>query len=180
MPNFEGSIIVRSSDGSTFDDYLFEAELDEILNVDYLGEPTTTITPGSVAYIAVNHSSNIVIDSVVPTDGSIQFYNVESREKIDPSVLFAGRTAEDADVHDLPVIPNSYSLEYLGRPGKVSAAASAFGQVSLTGDVTKTPFMAKITTTYQVKIYKLFVPDMVLAEDESYPIAIVFYISKVA
>jgi hypothetical protein len=62
----------------------------------------------------------------------------------------------------------------------VSAAASAFGQVSLTGDIAKTPFMAKITTTYQVKIYKLFVPDMVLAEDESYPIAIVFYISKVA
>lgn len=179
MANFEGTIIVRSSDGGPLGDYLFYAEIDDVLNVDALGEKISSFSPGSTAYISVNHSSNIIIDSVVPTDGSIQFYETAGREKINDGVLFASRDADDPDTEDLPVIPGSYAVECLGRVGRLTSAANSYGQVTLTGDITKTPFMANITTQYSAKIYKLSIPDVQLDEDETYPIGVVFYISMV-
>lgn len=179
MAKFEGSIIVRSSDGSVAGDYLFHVELDDTLNIDSNGEIISNIVPGSTVYIAVNHSTDIIIDSVVPTNGSIQFYQNSSRTFVEEGSLFSGRLADGADEYDFPVVPGSYSIEYLGRPGKVTSSVNSAGQVTLTGDISKTPFMAKITANYPVKIYKFTTPDVTLGKDESYPIGIVFYISKV-
>ena len=174
----EGTILVKYRAGSIKGDYLFNIDIDDILNVDEVGDSKSSFGPGDQVYIAVNHSTNVIIDEVVSTDGSVQYIGSESRNKID-TTLFAGREAEDLDKYEFDVVPSKYTIKYLGRAGSVTPAADPIGRVSLTGDADKAPFMASIDTEYAVKVYRLSVPEMELEEDESYPIGIVFYISLV-
>lgn len=177
--SIEATTVVTFGEGvSSQTDYLFTIEIDKLFNLDPDGNIKSTFDPDDgPVYLAVNKTSNVTITAVVSTDGSIQSVGNETRSEQQQN-LFASRDQNDIDTLQLAHAFASLSYSYLGRQGNVSSSTSSIGQVTLTPAISLTPFMADISISYPVVIYKLNPPEgLNLGEEDTYNIGVVFYIT---
>ncbi len=172
--SIETTVVIDFGEAVDKEDYLALIELDDISN-----NNTTSFGPGSQPVIGAHFSNNIVINEIVPTDGSIIPLGVASRSNVS-STSFISRIPGNEDTYRLPVIPTSVSTEYKGRSGITSENTETVGGiVEYIGDVTATPFIAEYTCTYSTRLYKLIPPPLILDPKETYDILIVFYLTLV-
>jgi len=158
-------------------EYIFNIALDDTLNVDSSGEVVTQFGSGDEVYLIVNKSSNVTVDAVVVTDGSISYVGAVSRSG-EEQVLFSKRDSSDDAVHSMAIVPTTVDVTYTGsRSGAYTKEVSSIGVVSFDPDITKTPFLANLIYSYNCSLYKLQAPVLSLAADETHNIAVVFYIT---
>lgn len=166
----ETSVVVDFGNAPDGTQYLFNVEQDEESN----GNQTSFIIGDSVTF-KVNHSENVTIVSVVATHGTVSEGGLVVRESVE-EVLFASRDAANPSEHVLSVVPQSSVVEFLGRQGALTKTTPYSNAVQYTADVLLTPYRAKITSQYQCKLFTLQSPSIILAEDKTYTIDVVFYI----
>ncbi len=187
----EATTVVSFNSSSDTEDYIFNIELDDTLNLDSEGKPgNTSFAPEDVVYLFVNKSHNVDINAVAVTAGSVHSLGGGSRAGEDIH-LFATREimskADEIEVvagvkdypglHTLNFITTSCNVSYIGNIGRVTAKTTSINGLSYYPDVARTPFMAKFNYTYGGRGYKVKPPIMVLAEDETFSLAVVFYIT---
>lgn len=172
----QATTVVSFNDNNDTTDYIFKIELDETLNLDENGDVKTSFSPGDVIYLQVNKSSNVDITAVAVTDGSITSTGVGAR-KGETSNLFSNREVATDDEFTLDRIPTNCAVSYTGKQGAVEQSVTNIGQYKFVPDITSTPFIAKFNYSYKVNSYKYVAPTLDLEEDETYDVAIVFYIT---
>lgn len=136
----------------------------------------TTFPPGSDIYLLANRSSNVSIDDVRVTDGSIVSQGVVSRSG-EESNLFTGIEDSADDEYQLSVVPSNVTTSYMGNTGRLDQATSNTGITTFLHNVNYAPFLADFAYDYSCNLYKLQSPTMTIEEDETYSIAVVFYIT---
>lgn len=152
-------------------------ELDNILNVDSEGNNKTSFAPGDDIFFRLQVSSGVVIEDIIPTDGTVQNLGAVSRSS-EETTVFLSREADNPTKKTLSYIPNgSISITYIGRSGSVSRAQKTNLSVEYTGDINSVPFLAEFTYNYNIGSYVLRTPNIELTENESYPIVIVVYLN---
>lgn len=176
--NIETTIVVEFGVES---DYLSNVKLDPILNTTTDSEGNevekTSFQPTDKVYISAHFSDNVVVNSVVATDGAVVQQDMVSRTE-NASVLFASRDELNPDEYETPVIPSSVGVTYSGRVGSLSESLTSLGGKVFTADVANTPFLAEFVMGFSARIYKLDPPSgLVLEEDETYTVHVVFYIT---
>lgn len=169
----ETTIKVVFNSGSDAESLIL-AELDDTLNVNDDGESVSSFAPGDEPYIRFNASSNVRIDEVVSTSGGVLDLGSEPRT-LEVEQLFVGRDEEDELTFS--VIPDSIDVSYIGNVGSFITEALSFGRVKYIGNAESTPFLMQASVNYTAKIYQLIPPDLDLAEDETYNIHVVFYVT---
>jgi len=172
----EATTVVSFNKTSDTTDYVFNLELDDILNLDSEGEPKSSFSPDDVVYILANKSSNVSITAVKSTAGNVSNLGGVSRNG-DTTNLFAGRDPDEDDTFELGIIPTSVDISYIGNLGRLSEEVSGIGVRTYTHNVDYAPFIAEFNYNYNCASYKLSPPPMDLGEGESFPIAVVFYIT---
>ncbi len=168
----EATAVVNFGTGGTGGDpYLLFLDIDS-LDID--GSKKTSFAPGENAIIQVNHSRNIKLTQVIPTDGSIYERGSVVRSIVNRN-LFLSKEADNPSEYTLPIIPITTNVSYIGRTGSLVSEESVEGIVKLVASTSRAPFIAEITSSYNCSLYELFPPDLDLEEGESYSIAVVFY-----
>lgn len=167
----EATVVIDFGEAVDTSSYLAVIELDEESN-----DEKTSFTMSDQPVIAAHFSNNVRIDAVVSTDGNVQSIGSVTRSKESTNV-FASRILGEESTYRLPVVPTTYSTAYAGRQGAITAEKIVGGIVELSGDVTKTPFLAKYVCNYVTNLYQLIPPDIELVDDETYEIVIVFYLT---
>lgn len=187
----QGTIVVDfTSTSSSPSDYLFSAEVDKTLNLNSDGEIKGIFEPGDKVFIAVNHSTNIRIDSVVCTDGTIVRESVIRKPdgglETNPvtrdgseEMFFTSRKADEPSTVELSKVCTSMTQTYYGRGGSINYDTSPVGVVVATGNVAFTPFIAAMKYKYKATVYKLSLPNVPVSQELDHPVGVVFYISEI-
>ncbi len=140
----------------------------------------TTFPPESDVYLIINKSSNVTIDEVRCTGGSIRKQGTVTRtgssDNLFPEIE-EPEEGEDANTYSLDVVPTDVDISYVGNRGRLSEEISSVGIATYTHNVRYAPFIAKFDYEYDCTLYKLKSPTMSLAEAETYSLGIVFYIT---
>ena len=157
-------------------DYVFNIQLDDVLNINSDGDVVTQFGSGDKVYMTANKSTNVTVDAVVSTDGVMSYLGSVSRSGKD-QVLFTQREKAEDDIHTMAIVPTVVDVTYTGRLGAYTKETSRIGVVSITPDIAKTPFLANLLYDYSCSSYKLQAPILDLETDETYNIAVVFYIT---
>lgn len=177
----EATTRVQFNEGSVDTNAIFNITPDDVLNVDDEGNIISTVYPGESFFYWVNHSPNLVITEVVCTHGSIVQLGTVVRG-ITENKLFASRAhdEEDRDEYNVPVIPTAVVDTALGRTYReieTEVDEVTRAQTKRIVPVFSAPVMVSFETTFQALSYRFTAPALNLAEDEKYPIGIVFYVS---
>jgi len=141
---------------------LVKIELDGAVNLDASGTEKTTFEPGDQPVFLVHHEPSLVIAAVSCSSGSIQDLGMVERER-----------SQRMQWQEL----QSQELEYLpsGRPTITwfgnDAGLSVVGRTLTPSGVV--PAVCDIAMVIAAHQYRLIPPDIVLAEEEDYPILIV-------
>lgn len=175
MSNSEATILVELGASSTSDGFIWDADVDEYMEEQLYGEDHSQFSPGETMYIRVHHSSNVTIDSFAVTAGTIVAAGTSTRDEEDTAV-FTSRDLDEPTTYTINKVSINPSFAYVGNDGYISQATGDNGEKILTGDVNKTPFVAIVSYSYNVSLYKVFIPDSMLL-DGSYPLVVVFYIT---
>ena len=166
----------NTSDGETAD-HVFSIQLDDTLNKDSKGEVVTQFGSGDNVYLTANKSTNVTVDAVICTAGAISSPSKVSR-KGEEQVLFTEREKAEDGIHRMSIVPTVVDVTYTGsRRGAYTKETSNIGVVKLTPDIRKTPFLANLIYSYNCLLYCLSAPKLSLKADETYNIAVVFYIT---
>ncbi len=161
-------------------DSLVVLEFDDVLNVDSEGDPKTSFAPGDDIYFRLQTSLGVVIEDIVPTDGTVQPLGAIAREAVEISTFLSREELTPTKIA-LKYIPfGSIVIEYIGRNGVVTRSQTASSVIEYEGDIAFTPFLAEFTYTYLPSIYVLRTPNVTLEEGETYPIVIVVYLTTPA
>jgi hypothetical protein len=166
---------VVSFNGSDDTEYIFNIELDDILNLDSEGNTKTSFSPSDIIYLIVNRSSNVDIEEIVCTDGTILSLGMVTREGVADN-LFTSRDPKESDEFSLSHVPSSVTKSYVGRTGFLTETVSSIGNRKYIPEQTLTPFLTKFTYSFQAISYEYTPPGITLGPEESYDVAIVFYI----
>lgn len=188
---FQDTILIEFG-GDT--DHIAVAGFDADLNVDLEGEVVTSFGPNESVGLWLHLSSNVKVDEVRVTDGSILNYDKTSLKhtagartktiqhtftSIDDTVTDGKQDKLSSITFD--VIPSSFALEYpYGNKGGPTAYEESLGVIKLVAeDVENIPYIVDMTVNFAVSLFTLQTPDVDLDEDGSYPLTIVFYISEI-
>lgn len=177
----EATTVVSFNSSSDSEDYIFNIELDDTLNLDSEGEVKTSFAPEDLVYLFVNKSFNVDVTAVAITAGSISSLGAGQRTG-ETTHLFATREQATAKepfpgLYTLDYITTICDISYIGNGGRVTKQTTPISGLALYPDIARTPFIAKLNYTYPGRGYLVTPPTMVLAEDETFPIAVVFYIT---
>lgn len=175
------TVVSFNSSEAESEEYIFNIELDDTLNLDSEGEPKTSFAPGDRVYLFVNKSFNVAVDAVAVTAGSVSSLGAGSRAG-ESTHLFATREVAKAGEdppgkHTLDLITTSCNVSYIGNTGRVFEEATKIDGRAFYPDAGRTPFIAKFNYVYPGRGYLVTPPTLVLAEDETFPLAVVFYIT---
>lgn len=168
---------VVSFNSDSFDaDYVFKIELDDTLNLDSEGDPKTSFSPSDRIYLMVHKSANVDITDVVVTAGTIRHSGSGARSG-ETTNLFAVRDDSDDGDYLLDFVTSNTSISYIGRQGALDTDYNNLGQPVFKPDKSKTPFIAKFNYFYNILSYLWTAPTMTLEEEETFDMAVVFYIN---
>ncbi len=182
----EATTVVSFNSSSDTEDYIFNIELDDTRNLDSEGEVKTSFAPGDKVYLFVHKSFNVDVTDVLVTAGSISRIagseggpDYRSGESTN---LFATKEEpkegeETPGKYTLDVASDICNVSYIGKEGRVTREVSNLGVFSYSPNINNTPFIAKFNYVYTGKGYLVTPPPMTLAEDETFPLAVVFYIT---
>lgn len=136
---------------------------------------------GDHCKFVVNHSSNVVINRVLSTAGDMVSSGSGSRSS-EELVLFSANDSANPTVFSPIVVPSSVGIKYYGNVGLITKKSLGHGMVEYLGDVTKVPFIGKLTVNYNCVFYDLIPPSNITYDtdsngDEFFPIGVVFYIT---
>lgn len=161
-------------------DSLIILEFDDVLNVDGSGDPKSRFDPGDDIHFRIQTSSGVVIQDIVPTDGTVQNLGASNRQSAE-TVVFPSREPESPTKIPLKYIPDGgIGIVYVGRNGVVKRSQKTNGVIEYEGGVTFTPFLTEFTYNYIPTIYVLRTPLIDLQKNETYPIVIVVYLTTPA
>lgn len=167
--------VARFNDGNETD-YIFNIDRDDLLNVGPDGKIISSFAPGDDIYYIVNMSSNVSIDEVVVTDGSMRSLGVVERSGSDQK-LFTSREEKEKESLSIKHANPTVSYTFIGRRGKVYDKLSAIGEKSFTPELSMTPFLCDFKYSFRAISFVFSAPDVILGKDETYDIGIVFYIT---
>jgi len=173
----QATTVVSFNSGSSDTEYIFNLALDDTLNLDSDGEAKSSFSPSDTIYLQVNKSDNVDITSIEVTSGSVRSTGSDEREYSVTNLFTTRGDSEDTDEFLLEHIPEDCSVSYIGKKGAVEMSITSIEQFKFIPDRLKTPFIAKFDYTYEVLTYQFTAPTMDLNEDESFELAIVFYIN---
>lgn len=151
------------------------AMLDDVLNVDAAGEVKTSFAPGDQIHFLVQHDPSLRVDRVAATHGTI----VQLPDK-DYELTGDFTFAEPAEAQDLQIYHRgAVTQEWFGPSGIETRAGLSVAnrQVQVAA---ATPCLVRLTYHGLMKSYRLHAPNVTLAEDETYPVAIVIYMENAA
>ena len=164
------TLVVAYGDDVAEADQTAVVELDGTLNLDSDGETKTQFAPGDEVYFLVHHDADLVIDKVVPTDGTVVAMGAVSRSR-EADLLFV-----DEDAVSLSYLPaGSLSVDWQGREG--SGLSRDEQSVTITDGW---PALAHVAYGVDFYLYKLIPPTLELGEDESYTVHAVIYMEAAA
>jgi hypothetical protein len=136
-------------------------ELDESRNLTPDGEIKTTFSPGDVVYFLVHHAPQLRIGTVVPTDGY---------------VVDLGRTQFARQTQQLFADGDAVSLSYLPAGGVDATWYGRTSNLTQTGSslvAVDPPVIGDLRFSIEAALYRLQAPSVTLAEDQTYPVAVV-------
>lgn len=175
----EATTVVSFNTTDDTADYVFNLLLDDTLNLDSDGEPKTSFyDTDSAVYLLANKSTNVTIDQVLTTSGSIKSLGQVSRDKSETNLFTSLESAAD-DSYTIQMIPSSVDADWIGNTGAVEGEISDIGITSYIPDIRLTPFLCEFSYYYSCDSYKFTPPSMSLSEDETFQVGIVFYITVV-
>lgn len=178
MAQLQDTLIVEFT-GDSDVDFIAVADFDDTLNLDADGESTRVFSPGNDIHFWLHLSSNMKVDEVRATYGTVTAGSVSSRSKVQRG-LFTSIDSNDPTVVTLDSVPSSFNNTYYGKLGFPTIRYGDFGVLTMTGgDIINIPYIVDVSYNFPVQLYTLKTPAMVLAEGESFPVAIVIYISEV-
>jgi hypothetical protein len=155
------TIVIKFGESAADSSALALVELDDSRNVDAAGEVKSSFAPGDVVYFLVHHASELRIGSVVPTDGY---------------VVNMGRTQFARKSQQLFADGEAVSLSYLPAGGVAptwygrTSALTQNGQQLVAVDP---PVIGDLSFTIDAALYRLQTPSVTLAEEQTYPVAVV-------
>jgi hypothetical protein len=173
----QATTVVSFNSGSSDTEYIFNLALDDTLNLDNDGEVKSSFSPSDSIYLQVNKSDNVDITGIEVTSGSIRSTGSDEREYSVSNLFTTRGDSDDTDEFVLEHIPGDCSVSFIGKNGSVEKSLTPIKQFKFIPDRRKTPFIAKFDYTYEVLTYKFTAPTMDLDEDESFELAVVFYIN---
>jgi len=172
----QATTVVTFNDGSSDAEYIFNLSLDDTRNLDAEGEVKSSFIPEDIVYLQVNKSSNVDIVDVAVTAGAIKQGSVSTRtNKV--TNLFVSREGTDEEEFVLDHIPIDSSIDFIGKNGKLEESTTIIGQFKYVPDKRETPFIAEFEYTYRVIPYIWTAPSMDLEAEETFDMAVVFYIN---
>lgn len=175
MSKSEANITIQLGADSTSDDFIWDADVDEYMEEYLYGEDHSQFAPDEIMYIRVHHSSNVTIDDFAVTAGTIVEAGSASRDA-EETALFTSRDSDEPTEYTIDKVNISPSFQYIGNDGSIDQSSGDNGEMILSGDVSKTPFIALVSYSYNVSLYKVYIPSDMLMDD-SYSLATVFYIT---
>ena len=163
------TIVVSFGDSVGADDQFFIVELDDILNVDSSGEVKTQFQPEDDVFFLMHYDkSKLQIIDIKTTDSQVVIGDEVTR-----STTIEYLFVDPADPQELTYIPGTepepswYGNESgLRREGRGLYALSC-------------PCIGDVTYEYRATSARLVPPDITLAADETYPVAVVIYVEAV-
>jgi len=177
--SLEDTIVIEFNGDGAEVEHIASVTVDDVLNVDSAGESKSSFGSGEVVYLALHLSRNVTLTEVKLTNSaaSIVFQSNVVRS-LEEQWFFTGSKEGSETKFIASVIPNSVSLSYFGKTGSPSKTVQEIGVYEFKGeDFSTIPYIAKASIQYNVAIYKLTLPEVVLIEeDETYPVGVVFYV----
>ena len=164
------TIVVEFGEGAD-STALVVVELDEAVNRDSEGKPTTSFRPGDEPGFVVHYDQAALrIDRVKSSSGMIVDNGRASRER-KQQVRF---TAQGKPI-TLPHIPASgVSVDWYGNAPTISQAGR---QVTASGSL---PAIGEAAYNIACHAYRLVPPKLSLAENQNYPVLVVVYMESAA
>ena len=163
------TIVVHFGDDVAEDNRFAVARLDDELNVDAEGEVVTSFAPGDIIHFVVQHDPALVIAGIAATSGTLaaqpdKYYQVEQQ-------LTWLENNESQDLEMIPagaVTKTAYGRQPLGWSLTVRG-------LSITGGA---PVVADVSYKARMRSWRLHAPNVVLAEDETWPVVIGIYLEN--
>jgi len=145
------------------------ARFDDELNVDAAGEVVTEFEPGDIIHFLVQHDPSIRISRVAATDGTIaaqpdKYYGLTEQLHF----------AENDEAQELALIPSGAITRT--AYGRQAAGWTISGRsVKITGGA---PVVYDLEYRARCRSFRLHAPNVMLAEDETWPVFIDIYLEN--
>lgn len=166
----EASVVVAfgESVGDTGGNVVIELDDLNNNNLDSDGDVKSTFLPGEQPVFLINHSSDLVIDNVLCTDGSISQTGSNQQRTRDKEVLFI-KLDETVSLSYSGV--DAVSIDWWGNEGEISVSESV---LTIDGGAIPCAGLSEFNVLFQNQ-YTLTPPALSLLSDETYKITIVVY-----
>jgi hypothetical protein len=165
------TIVVHFGDDVAEDNRFALVMLDDALNVDAAGEVITSFAPGDQIHFLVQHDPALRIARVASSDGTVaaqpdKDYQMEQQL----TYLVADEDQELTAIPSGPITKAAY--------GRTAAGWTVQGRkLRITGGG---PVIYDIEYRARMKSYCLHAPNVVLAEDATWPVVVGIYLENVA
>jgi hypothetical protein len=137
-------------------------ELDDSRNLDANGEVKSSFAPGDAVYFLLHHAPTLTLGSMVATAGYIVPMGTARFERVVDQQLFVN--TEPISVTHLPA--GGVGVSWYGRE---SATTQSTNQLTATDP----PAIGVLTYQFDALLYRLQTPGVVLADNETFPVAVV-------